>query len=84
MWGERDEDDGKERLFLKPKGIITEPEPLEEKPLDVEGVFRNTIIDLEKELDRLKRRIKKGEERFSEEDIDRLKYVQEELKAIQG
>ncbi len=73
----------KEKLILKHKEMITGPELREERPLDVDGVFQNTIIDLEKELDRLKRRIKKSQGRFTEDDIDRLKYIREELKAIQ-
>jgi hypothetical protein len=44
----------------------------------------NSIIDLENELKRLKKRIKSKEleAQIEEDEVDRLKYVQEEIQAI--
>ena len=55
-----------------------------EIPIDYGRTMLNNIIDLEKELDRLKRRIReKGvKEKINEDDVDKLKYVQEELQDI--
>jgi hypothetical protein len=51
---------------------------------DLETTMMNTVIDLEKELKDLKQRIKaKGiPKTIEEDDLDRLKFVQEELQAI--
>lgn len=74
----------KERLFLKPREMTMEAPPLEEAPADFLQLSLNTIIDLEKELDRVKKNLKKKAEDISQEDIARLKYIQEELQAMQG
>jgi len=73
----------KERLILKPREV-THEEPLKEPATDVQTRMLNRVIDLENELDALKRRIKKagGEKRLEEEELDRLKYIQEELQVI--
>jgi len=44
----------------------------------------NRIIDLENELKKLKKRMKTEdmERQLTEDEVDRLKYVQEELQAI--
>jgi len=73
----------KEKLMLKPREVITEA-PLPEKPEDYLQISLNAIIDLEKELDRIKKNLRKKGEAVSNEDIDRLKYIQEELQAMQG
>ncbi|MFC1868567.1 MBL fold metallo-hydrolase RNA specificity domain-containing protein [Thermodesulfobacteriota bacterium] len=72
----------KEKLILKAKEMTLEAADIEEKPQDLMQISLNSIIDLEKELDTLKRRLKKREEEISEDDLDRLKYVQEELQTI--
>jgi metallo-beta-lactamase family protein len=74
----------KERLILKPREVTFEeveaPEPLP----DMEEMLSNTIIDLENELKALKKRIKSKEtgEKIEDDDVDRLKYIQEELQEI--
>ncbi|MBW2116810.1 MAG: MBL fold metallo-hydrolase [Deltaproteobacteria bacterium] len=74
----------KERLILKPREVTIEsteaPEPLP----DMKEVLSNTIIDLESELKALKKRIKSKEagEKIEDDDVDQLKYIQEELKEI--
>ena len=74
----------KERLFLKPREMILEAPPLEEAPADVLQLSMNTIIDLEKELDRIKKSLKKKAGDISKDDIDRLRFIREELQAMQG
>jgi len=74
----------KERLILHAKEISFErPEVPEEKP-DVKTMMLNRIIDLENELKKLKKGIKsEGLKReFEEDELERLKYVQEEIMEI--
>ena len=74
----------KERLILKPREVISETLPEEkEKPENLLQTSLNSIIDLENELDSLKRRLKKKESEISEDEIDMLKYIREELQNIQ-
>jgi len=74
----------KESLILKAKEIIQETPGIEESPQDLKPMMHNTIIDLEKELERFKRRVKEKEETINEDDIDQLKYIQEEIRVIMG
>jgi len=75
----------KERLFLKPREMVLEAPPLEEAPAaDVLQASLNTIIDLEKELERIKKNFRKKGADISKDDIDRLKFIHEELQAMQG
>ncbi|HUU80357.1 MAG TPA: MBL fold metallo-hydrolase RNA specificity domain-containing protein, partial [Acidobacteriota bacterium] len=74
----------KERLILEPRQLsFEEPEGVEPLP-DMKTLMLNSIAELENELEMLKQRMKsKGiEEKIGEEEIDRLKYVREELGAI--
>jgi metallo-beta-lactamase family protein len=73
----------KERLILKPKEMMREAALIEEEPANILQISLNIIIDLEREMDRLRKRLKANEERISEDDIDRLKYIKEELQAIE-
>jgi hypothetical protein len=41
----------------------------------------NAILDLENELKLLRRRMK-SREKIGEEDVDRVKYIQEEIKGM--
>jgi len=73
----------KERLILRPKEVTFEgPEEIEALP-DVKTSMLNTIVDLERELDILKRRIKSGEleGKIGADETDRLAYIKEELQA---
>jgi len=74
----------KERLILHAKEVGFEKTPVTEVVQDMNTLMLNSIIDLENELKRLKKRLKsEGLEReFEEDELDRLKYVQEELVAI--
>ena len=71
-------------LILKPKEVSFE-EAAGAKPLpDIKTFMLNNIIDLEKEIKLLKKRIDIAQEegRIEEEDVDRIKYLQEELQMI--
>ena len=70
----------KEKLILKPREVAFE-EPPEVKPAqDLQTSMLNTIVDLEKEMAQLKRRVQTEE--IQEMDVDRLKYLQEEFREI--
>jgi metallo-beta-lactamase family protein len=74
----------KDRLVLKARETALERPP-EEAPLpDMHTAMLNTIVDLENEIKALTQRIQTAEkdEEITEYDVDRLKYVQEELKAV--
>jgi metallo-beta-lactamase family protein len=74
----------KERLILKPKEMtFEEPEAAEPLP-DVKNMMLNAIVDLEKQLDLIKREVhtEGTQESLGEDDVDRLKYIQEELQVI--
>lgn len=76
----------KERLILKPKDVVWEKAPGEEAAPDMKTLFLNTLIDLENELKSLRKRVKSAEVEtdMGEEEIDRLKYIQDELKSVFG
>jgi metallo-beta-lactamase family protein len=76
----------KERLILKPRDVVWETPPVEEGIADVKTAMLNTIIDLENELKVLRKKIKSAEtdKDMGEEEIDRLKYIQDELKSVFG
>ncbi len=71
----------KETLILKPREVSFEAPAVEEVSPDFPTQMLNTIVDLEKGLDRLKREIKTTgiQTQVGEDDLDRLKYVEEEL-----
>ncbi len=74
----------KDRLVLKARETTLERPP-EEAPLpDMHSTMLNTLVDLENEIKALTQRIRAAEkdEEITEHDVDRLKYVQEELKAV--
>lgn len=74
----------KERLVLKPREVAFEmPEEPETGP-DPRDLLLNAIIDMEKELKRLKKRIQEREAStdMDMDDVDRLAYLTEELHAM--
>ncbi|MFH1350238.1 MAG: MBL fold metallo-hydrolase [Pseudomonadota bacterium] len=73
----------KERLILKAKEVTYE-QPLEAAPpMDIQATMANAVIDLERELEKLKRRLKgKIGETVAEDEVDRLRYIQEELQDV--
>jgi len=74
----------KERLILKPREVVYEEPEEADTLLDLQDAMLNTIVDLEKQLELLRRELKSKEarDRIGEDDIDRLKYIQEELKVM--
>jgi len=72
----------KESLILKPKEVVKELPAIEEQPEDTNRIMLNTIIDLQKEIDLLKRRLKEQADKIGEDDIERLNYIQEEINSI--
>ncbi len=72
----------RERLILKPREMESEIPSLKESGADMLQPVLNNIIDLEKELDSLRKRAKENADQLGEDDADRLKYMLEELKDI--
>jgi metallo-beta-lactamase family protein len=66
----------KERLILKPGIIIQEPAEVEPPP-DFQAAMLNAIIDLKA----LRKKVK-AQDTVKEEEVDRLKYLYEELKSV--
>jgi len=71
----------KERLILKPREVVVETSPELEAPSDPQALMLNAILDLEKELTVLRRRMK-SREKIEKEDVDRVKFIQEEIKGM--
>lgn len=74
----------KERLILRPRGVeIEKPEAAETGP-EPRVILANLLVDLEKELRALKKRIatKEGAEKIGTEEAERLRYVQEEIQSL--
>jgi len=74
----------RETLFIKPREFpIETAKPKEEKPAVKEDMLQvhNEVMN---ELERLKWRIQRVEnkDKITEEEIDRLRYIQEELQQI--
>jgi metallo-beta-lactamase family protein len=71
----------KERLILKPKEILIEEPAEAEAPLDFQAAMLNAMVDLESEIKTLRKQIK-ARPIVSEEDVERLEYLKEEMKAV--
>jgi metallo-beta-lactamase family protein len=76
----------RERLILKPKEMMREAASIKEEPQDKDilQISLNIIIDLERELEKLRKQLKTNKERIREDYIDKLKYIKEELRDIEG
>jgi metallo-beta-lactamase family protein len=74
----------RERLVLKAREVAFEKPSVAEPAPDITTIMSNTILDLEKELKALKKRLKstKQREKIGEDDVDRLRYIQEELQGM--
>ncbi|HDP26188.1 MAG TPA: MBL fold metallo-hydrolase [Deltaproteobacteria bacterium] len=74
----------RETLFLKPKEFPYEVSTIEEKPLDLGAELMSAYADVERELGVLRTRIENQQyrARISDEEIDRLRYIQEEIQSI--
>jgi metallo-beta-lactamase family protein len=74
----------KETLLLGPREVAFQ-KPAAEKALpDLNTILLRTLEDIEKDMSILKAHIKTGTltEKLAEDDIDRLKYIQEEIQAF--
>jgi metallo-beta-lactamase family protein len=71
----------KERLILKPKEILIEEPAEAEAPLDFQAAMLNAMVDLESEIKTMRKQIK-ARPIVSEEDVERLEYLKEEMKAV--
>jgi metallo-beta-lactamase family protein len=71
----------KERLILKPKEIIIEEPAEAEAPPDFQSAMLNAVVDIESELKALRKQVK-ARPIVREEDLERLEYLREELKAV--
>lgn len=74
----------RERLILKPREVISEKESVLEEQINYYDPIYNSIIDIEKELNRLKKYLKKNEQELSENDLDRLVYILGDLRNLQN
>jgi len=71
----------KERLVLKPREVVVEAAAEPEALPDFQTLMFNTIIDLENQLKTLKKEVR-SKKTVGEDDVDRLKYIEEEIKAL--
>ncbi len=74
--------DYRERLILKPREMESEAPEAEDETKDLLAPVLNNIIDLEKELNSLKKRVKEKAADLGEDDMDRLRYIIQELKDL--
>ena len=74
----------KERIILKPREVVQEVPDLAWAEPDLATQAQNALIDLENEFKALKKRIKAKESvhELDEEDVERLQFVQEEIRAL--
>lgn len=70
-----------ERLVLKPREVVVEKAAEPEALPDFQAAMFNTIVDLENHLKNLKKRVQSRKD-LTEEDVDRMKYIEEEIKGI--
>ena len=70
-----------ERLVLKPREVVVEKAAESEALPDFQTVMFNTIVDLENQLKDLKKEVR-SRKTVGEENVDRLKYIEEEIKRI--
>ncbi len=74
----------KEQFILKSRGVVIE-KPSEKGPApDMKVMMSNILIDLENELKQLRKQIdaKEMEEELGDKEVDRLKYILEELRTV--
>ncbi len=72
----------KEELILKAREVAIEKPVVEETAPSMSSDLLNTIMEMEAELMELKERIESKQSKIREEDVDRMKYIQEELQVI--
>jgi len=73
----------REKLILKTREVIREKEPALEEKINYYNPIYNSVVDIEKELNSLKKYLKKNEKELSENDLDRLVYILGDLRNLQ-
>ncbi|MFC1493877.1 MBL fold metallo-hydrolase RNA specificity domain-containing protein [Thermodesulfobacteriota bacterium] len=73
----------RDRLILKPREIISEKDSAPEEHANYYDPMHNSIVDIEKELNNLKKYMKKNEQELNEDDLDRLMYILGDLRSLQ-
>jgi metallo-beta-lactamase family protein len=71
----------KERLVLKPREMAVEEAAEPEALPDFQAAMFNTIVDLENQIKNLKKEVR-SRKKVGEDDVDRLKYIEEEIKGM--
>jgi metallo-beta-lactamase family protein len=72
----------KEQLILKTREVAIEKHVVEDMTPSMSSALLNTISEMEGELMELKGRVASKRTKIREEDVDRMKYIQEELQVI--
>jgi len=74
----------KESLLLEARGVVREKVSAEVMPLETSQAVLDKVIDLEHEIEKLKKRLEKKDEKttITEEDINRLESIKEDLQEI--
>jgi metallo-beta-lactamase family protein len=74
----------KERLSLKTREVAREERPAEVTPIEISQTMLNKVIDLEREIERLKKRLAEKDDKaiVTDEDMSKLEYIQKELRGI--
>lgn len=71
----------KERLVLKPREMVVDEAAEPEALPDFQAAIINTIVELENQLKHLKKELR-SRKKVGEDDVDRLKFIEEEIKGI--
>jgi len=71
----------KERLVLKPREMAVEEAAEPEALPDFQAAMANAIVDLENQLKNLKKEVR-SRNKVGEDDVDRLKYIEEEIRGL--
>lgn len=71
----------KERLVLKPREMAVDEAAEPEALPDFQAAIINTIVELENQLKHLKKELR-SRKKVGEDDVDRLKFIEEEIKGI--
>jgi metallo-beta-lactamase family protein len=71
----------RERLILKPREVAVEEAAEPEAPPDFQTAMFNTLVDLENQVKTLKKIVQSGT-KIGEDDVDRMKYIEEEIRAL--
>ena len=72
----------KEQLILKPREIAVEKPVVEEPAPTMSSALLNTISEMESHLNVLKTQVESRQEEIQQDDVDRMKYILEELQDV--